>query len=237
MSDATLKNLNACDIGAGKSVVETDSLTKCLLGTGQVTLALAPVFNSIHAIDTSPSMLKRLAARFPDNGNVTYSLLSLSLHAIDLLRSGASLPAPTDEDETRQRVPPRTTFDIVYGSLMLHHVEDLESFFAGLQELVKPGGWVIFSEFGSAEEDRLAVAQAEAEAGISEEEAALQGKIAFPVGIVRIWLYKLFLWTILTPVVKRSIGQCQSAGAPSSSLVEKLDHRPVLVPWLHGHSG
>lgn len=126
-------------------------------------------FESIHAFDTSPSMLKRLSARFPDGGSVTYSLLALSPQSTQLLQSGEPLPAPTKDDEARKISPPRSTFDIVYGSLMLHHVEDLDGFFVGLKGIVKPGGWIVFSEFGSAEEDKEAVREAEAHAPVESE--------------------------------------------------------------------
>lgn len=42
---------------------------------------------------------------------------------------------------------PRDQFDVAVVNLVLHHVDDVEGFMAGLKDLLVEGGTVVFTEF------------------------------------------------------------------------------------------
>lgn len=43
--------------------------------------------------------------------------------------------------------PPRKEFDVAVVNLVLHHIDDTSSFLKGSTGLLKPGGWVVITEF------------------------------------------------------------------------------------------
>jgi len=94
-------------------------------------------------------MLLTHAAHLPSGA--TYSLHAISPDSPKVFDERQPLPSPTTSDENRSLVPPRTRFDVLVANLVVHHVDDLDGFFAGVVGLVKPGGWVVITEFGLEE--------------------------------------------------------------------------------------
>lgn len=55
--------------------------------------------------------------------------------------------SPVPNDPERTQLPPREKFDVAVVNLVLHHIDDTSSFLKGLIGLIKPGGWVVITEF------------------------------------------------------------------------------------------
>ncbi|MGH7141543.1 MAG: class I SAM-dependent DNA methyltransferase, partial [Minisyncoccia bacterium] len=93
-------------------------------GTGLVTLALAPHLRQIVAVDSSPKMLAELQdkARRLNLGNVV------------TLKS--DMP----------RTLPEGRFDLIFSSMTLHHIGDLQALFAALFDLLYPGGHIALAD-------------------------------------------------------------------------------------------
>lgn len=49
--------------------------------------------------------------------------------------------------------PPSSGFDVAVANLVIHHIDDLDPFFRGLKGLIRPGGWVVITEFGLEERE------------------------------------------------------------------------------------
>lgn len=95
-------------------------------GLGKFTRILHDVHGlHVEGFDLSPPLLHRFGAERPD----------IPLHRGDLLRPPAELAGE---------------YDAVVGFFMLHHLEDLQSAFAGARALVRPGGRVAFLEPNAA---------------------------------------------------------------------------------------
>lgn len=110
-------------------------------GTGLVCRRLSPLLAHITAVDTSANMLAELAERVAAEGiaNITPLLHDLTM---------APLPGP--------RV------DLVFSSMTLHHIQDLDGLVARLFELLRPGGLLALADLapedGSFHEDNTGVA-------------------------------------------------------------------------------
>lgn len=135
--------------------------TKCIilisiLGAGAVTQLYAKSFNSVHAIDVSPSMLATFSSELPasEYPNVTHSLHTLSATSGTEFQSGKPVKSPTKAETEREIGLPRTQWDVALINLVLHHVDDIEGFMKGLKDLVRPGGWVVFTEFTNLHQHR-----------------------------------------------------------------------------------
>ncbi|OCF35930.1 hypothetical protein I317_00450 [Kwoniella heveanensis CBS 569] len=129
-------------------------------GPGAVTSLLLNTFTSVHALDTSPSMLTtlytRLIAPHPQRTKLSYSLHALSPSSPELFKSGTPLRFPTPADPSRVLAPPRARFDLVVVNLVLHHVDEVEPFMRGAVGLLENGGWLVITEFAPNEmRDRL----------------------------------------------------------------------------------
>ena len=109
----------------------------------------AKTFGSVHAIDTSPSMLLTLSSRLPEK--TTYSLHALNKDSAAEFASGKTMLAPTPEQPQRQLALPRSAFNVAVANLVVHHVDDLDGFMQGIFSLLEPGGWVVFTEFTKKE--------------------------------------------------------------------------------------
>jgi len=122
-------------------------------GAGAVTHHLAPTFHTVHGIDTSLSMLLTFSSHLPLSGNVTWSLHAISPSSPSTFASRLPLLSPTPNDEKREMVPPSSGFDVAVANLVIHHIDDLDPFFRGLKGLIRPGGWVVITEFGLEERE------------------------------------------------------------------------------------
>lgn len=119
-------------------------------GPGLVTAELAPLFATVHAIDTSDNMLKTFATQpAAQRENVTWAKHQLHSGSGDDFVRGNAVPSPTPEDPTRELKPPREKFDVAVANLVVHHVDNLDQFFKGLFSVLVPGGTVIITEFST----------------------------------------------------------------------------------------
>lgn len=93
-------------------------------GTGLVTAALAPFFSSILAVDSSAGMLEVLAQKLERSGigNVRVMKADFAHHM------------------------PVGPFDLIFSSMTLHHVDDVEGLFGQAFEQLAPGGYVAFAD-------------------------------------------------------------------------------------------
>ncbi|WWC65041.1 uncharacterized protein I303_107655 [Kwoniella dejecticola CBS 10117] len=125
-------------------------------GPGAVTRHYLSSFSSVHAIDSSPSMLIALSEYLPqsDYPTLSYALHTLSSSSPAIYKS-EQLISPTRNDPERTTASPilgrEGGFDLVVSNLVLHHVDDLVNFMDGVLRMVRPGGWVIFTEMGQLE--------------------------------------------------------------------------------------
>ncbi|WWD20851.1 hypothetical protein CI109_105328 [Kwoniella shandongensis] len=141
--------------GLTKEDVAKLDLLEIGCGPGAVTTNLLHHFSTIHAIDTSPSMLTSFSTHHPPSSNpkLTYSLHSLSSSSPKAFDSREPMLSPTVDDPERKIVPPRNRFDVAVANLVLHHVDDVKSFMEGVVGLLKSGGWIVFTEFGRDESE------------------------------------------------------------------------------------
>jgi SAM-dependent methyltransferase len=94
-------------------------------GTGEFTQQIAPKVGQLHAIDLSPDLLARAAAKMRatcPGANTVFEL----------------------QDAMNLRFP-ANRFDAVFGCSILHHV-DARLALAEVHRVLKPSGWCVFSE-------------------------------------------------------------------------------------------
>ncbi|MGD9662969.1 MAG: class I SAM-dependent methyltransferase [Porticoccaceae bacterium] len=94
-------------------------------GTGLISAKLAPLVSRIVAVDISPAMLAKLAAKPDLNGKVTTRCQDL-------------LTAPLAE-----------TFDVVVSAMAMHHIEDTRQLIHTLAAHLKPGGQIALADLDS----------------------------------------------------------------------------------------
>lgn len=94
-------------------------------------------------------MLATASSELPSDTypNVTYSQHTLSASSVDTFTSGEPVPSPTKAQPDRHIKLPRRQWDVAVANLVLHHVDDVQGFMAGLEDLLSEGGTVIFTEF------------------------------------------------------------------------------------------
>lgn len=125
--DAKVERSRAIAAAIADAIALSPSLTALDYGcgTGLLTWELAPHLGDVTLADASAGMrevvAERLAAR-PDAARFT--LLDLDLTAEDA-------PQP---------------FDLVYSSLVLHHIEDTRGILRALFHALRPGGWVAIAD-------------------------------------------------------------------------------------------
>lgn len=93
-------------------------------GMGRYTIPLAELGYAVEGLDLSPVLLESLRAHEGGSDRI-------ALHAADIA-------APPPELSRR--------FDAVVGFFTLHHVHDLAACFAGIAEVLRPGGRIGFLE-------------------------------------------------------------------------------------------
>lgn len=91
-------------------------------GTGLLTSHVAPRVRKIAAVDTSASMLDKLAAKPEFHGKVT----------------------AVCQDITRQ--PLDTQYDLIISAMAMHHVEDTAKLFATFARHLQPGGKIALAD-------------------------------------------------------------------------------------------
>jgi SAM-dependent methyltransferase len=87
--------------------------------------------------------------------NLTWAIHAVYPSSADDFAKRTPMRSPTTDEPQRMLAPPREAFDVAVVNLVLHHIDDTASFLQGLKGLIKPGGWVVVTEFGM-EEDGLA---------------------------------------------------------------------------------
>ena len=91
-------------------------------GTGLLTAHIAPRVQQVAAVDTSASMLERLAAKPEFAGKVT--------------------PVCQDITET----PLATRFDLIISAMAMHHVEDTRKLFSSFARHLQPDGRIALAD-------------------------------------------------------------------------------------------
>lgn len=91
-------------------------------GTGLLTAHIAPRVSQVAAVDTSASMLERLAEKPEFNGKVTTIC----------------------QDITEQPLDAR--FDLIISAMAMHHVEDTRKLFATFARHLQPGGRIALAD-------------------------------------------------------------------------------------------
>ncbi len=108
---------------SGKKVLEVG----CGLGGVLVALVRNHHAGSVHGMDLETSVLERAKKR----------VLAAGLEKTIRLQQVMPGPFPVDDD----------SFDFVVCKEMLCHIEDKKSFYAELVRVIKPGGWLIGSDW------------------------------------------------------------------------------------------
>lgn len=93
-------------------------------GLGRYTLILAEYGVRVEGLDLTSELIDTLAAEIKGHYDIP-------LHACDVIDCGPEMSG---------------AFDAVIGFFVLHHVHDLDTTFAAVQRLVRPGGMVAFIE-------------------------------------------------------------------------------------------
>ena len=94
-------------------------------GTGLCGLQLAPKIGNLMAADTSKGMLEELCRKSSTAGlkNVSPFLLSEDTWTL-----------------------PASAFDLIFSSMVLHHIEEIQTLLENLNRSIKPGGYVALAD-------------------------------------------------------------------------------------------
>ncbi|MEI6652313.1 MAG: class I SAM-dependent methyltransferase [Chlorobiaceae bacterium] len=91
-------------------------------GTGLVTLEIAPLVKTLSAVDTSIEMLAVLQDKIKASGRNNIETRSLNL------------ASASDGDFSEK------SFDLIYSSMTLHHIDDTAGFLKRISRLLSPDG-------------------------------------------------------------------------------------------------
>jgi len=91
-------------------------------GTGLVTLEIAPLVKKLSAVDTSIEMLAVLQDKIKSSGRNNIETRSLNL-------------ASASEGDFSEK-----SFDLIYSSMTLHHIDDTAGFLKRISRLLSPDG-------------------------------------------------------------------------------------------------
>ncbi len=97
-------------------------------GTGLVTMEVAPLVKSILAVDTSREMLSVLREKISTSGLTTVETIC------------TDLSSPSD------RVGSDKSFELIYSSMTLHHIDDTAGFIKRISKLLSPGGTLALAD-------------------------------------------------------------------------------------------
>jgi tRNA (cmo5U34)-methyltransferase len=107
-------------------------------GTGLVTTELAPLVKSILAIDTSEGMLSILNEKISSLG-----LANVTTKCLDMIENFPELAG--------------SSFDLIYSSMVFHHIKHTDKILRNCRELLAPGGRLCVADLddedGSFHED------------------------------------------------------------------------------------
>lgn len=92
------------------------------VGTGLLGFEIAPRVKKLYGVDTSQKMLEQVREK----------------------NSQDAFIEPILQDITQ--TPLTQTFDALISSMTLHHIEDLEHFFATIYHNIKPGGFIAIAD-------------------------------------------------------------------------------------------
>jgi len=97
-------------------------------GTGLLTMQIAPLVKTLSAIDTSQEMLAILKEKTKTSGikNIESSCTNLS--------------SPSDTALNNR------SFELIYSSMTLHHIDDTAAFLIRLSTLLSPGGTLALAD-------------------------------------------------------------------------------------------
>jgi ubiquinone/menaquinone biosynthesis C-methylase UbiE len=98
-------------------------------GTGIVTAIIAPKVNRITALDPSSGMLSILRKKTSDLGLANISLVE------------GNMPGDI----------PSESFDLIYGSMALHHIEDARLALVSMAPHIKPGGSIAIADIDAGD--------------------------------------------------------------------------------------
>ncbi|MBN2328953.1 MAG: class I SAM-dependent methyltransferase [Candidatus Omnitrophica bacterium] len=126
-------------------------------GTGLLTFKLQPHAGTITAVDSSEQMLDVIAAK----------IARVQVHNVQTLKwnveSDALLPA---------------SFDIIVGSMVLHHIENTQGAMDRFAMMLKDGGQIAFADLDAEEGDFHSDATAAAHRGFDRDEFAAHLRMA-----------------------------------------------------------
>ncbi|OJJ47177.1 hypothetical protein ASPZODRAFT_1910975 [Penicilliopsis zonata CBS 506.65] len=113
-------------------------------GTGGLSLLVAPTVRSLVAIDAAPGMIERLKKKLETSdakGSSTQTIHPLCLVLQD--PEDSRLPPHSADDPAG----PRRKYDLILSHLMLHHIPDLSQLLRTMHGCLKPGGWIVLTDF------------------------------------------------------------------------------------------
>jgi len=117
--------------GVARAIIERLPLTRQMTamefgcGTGLVTGLLAPRLGGVVATDTSTGMLAEL-----DKKIAAFRLANVTTRQLDLSRDAL----------------PDERFDLIFSSMTLHHIKEIETLLATCHALLPPGGFIALAD-------------------------------------------------------------------------------------------
>ncbi|KAB5533455.1 S-adenosyl-L-methionine-dependent methyltransferase [Coniochaeta sp. 2T2.1] len=117
-------------------------------GTGLLTLALAPHFRSVTAVDAAEGMIAALQSKLSAEGCETKNVRAVAamLEDPDDERIRPDAAASSRGVEGGTALEPRR-LDLVVSHLVLHHIPDLLAVLKTMLGCLKPGGQVMLTDF------------------------------------------------------------------------------------------
>jgi SAM-dependent methyltransferase len=132
----------------GKETTSRLDVLEIGCGTGLLSLALAPSFRSITAVDAAEGMVAALQAKLDGGGCGTKNVRTVCAMLEDpddeRIRPDAAASGSRPEDE--QGLEPRR-FDLIVSHLVLHHIPELQPLMRTMFGCLKPGGQVMLTDF------------------------------------------------------------------------------------------
>ena len=166
-------------------------------GTGLVTMKIAPLVKTLSAVDTSSAMLSVLQEKIKTSG----------LSGIETICTDLSSPSDTFAAEK--------TFELIYGSMTLHHIDDTAGFLIRISRLLSPGGM-------------LALADLDQEDGMFHDDPLEKVHHGFDRGVLAAMLKAAGLETILFETIY-TFNKTNRSGATAAYPVFLVTARKPIV--------
>jgi SAM-dependent methyltransferase len=93
-----------------------------------------------------------LAWMIRDAPHASWGIHELGPQSAAAFETKTPIPAPTKEEPERAVAPPHARFEVALCTLVAHHVSDLETFFTGVRDVLKPGGTFVVVEFAHGDD-------------------------------------------------------------------------------------